>query len=354
MPQNIWNQKSTQLLDVPSADDGSKYGQPGEVLAVNESRDGFVWQQGGGSGSQGPEGPAGPANTLTIGTVVDGENADATIVGNSPNQTLNLVLPRGADGANGIGEAPQDGTPYSRQDEAWVPAPILDETGHIPLEQVPPSLVGQREFISLWDASTNTPAIPAASTENQGRYYVVSVAGNTEIDGESGWQVGDTVISNGTVWSKLGSSTGGVQVVNGKTGAVVGLVASDIPGISAVGKTGQYSDLLGTPKRVYNLSASGLFQAQPGIGTIIADRNITFNTGTASAKLFRYPTQSTPVTGKLTYAGVDYTWTIPAGSNIGAFDSAVDITITSGNVLMWFVSTSILSQTTLGLMLKEV
>ena len=52
----------------------------------------------GADGVDGQQGPAGPANTLTIGTVVQGLQANATITGDAPNQTLNLVLPQGNDG----------------------------------------------------------------------------------------------------------------------------------------------------------------------------------------------------------------------------------------------------------------
>ena len=52
-------------------------------------------------GPTGPTGPTGPANTLTIGTVVDGGSASATITGSSPNQVLNLVLPQGPTGPQG-------------------------------------------------------------------------------------------------------------------------------------------------------------------------------------------------------------------------------------------------------------
>lgn len=44
---------------------------------------------------QGPAGPPGPANSLSIGTVVSGATASATITGTAPSQTLNLVLPKG-------------------------------------------------------------------------------------------------------------------------------------------------------------------------------------------------------------------------------------------------------------------
>jgi len=55
-------------------------------------------------GDTGATGPAGPANTLSIGTVTTGaagSNAASTITGTSPNQTLNLTIPRGDTGAQG-------------------------------------------------------------------------------------------------------------------------------------------------------------------------------------------------------------------------------------------------------------
>ena len=59
---------------------------------------------------RGPVGATGPSNSLSIGTVTQG-SATATITGTSPSQVLNLVIPKGdngADGANGIDGA--DGT----------------------------------------------------------------------------------------------------------------------------------------------------------------------------------------------------------------------------------------------------
>jgi hypothetical protein len=55
-------------------------------------------------GETGNQGPAGPANTLAIGTVTTGaagSSADATLTGDSPAQTLNLVIPRGDKGDQG-------------------------------------------------------------------------------------------------------------------------------------------------------------------------------------------------------------------------------------------------------------
>lgn len=65
---------------------------------------------------KGEKGENGPSNVLTIGSVTSGDTASATITGVSPNQVLNLVLPKGdkgdtgAQGEDGIpGTSGQDG-----------------------------------------------------------------------------------------------------------------------------------------------------------------------------------------------------------------------------------------------------
>ena len=61
-------------------------------------------------GLKGDTGATGPANNLTIGTVESGTTADATITGTTPNQVLNLVLPKGDKGDKGD-TGPQGPTP---------------------------------------------------------------------------------------------------------------------------------------------------------------------------------------------------------------------------------------------------
>lgn len=53
----------------------------------------------------------GDSNRLSIGSVVSGSQADAEIKGESPNQILNLVLPKGEKGDKGDkGEQRRDRT----------------------------------------------------------------------------------------------------------------------------------------------------------------------------------------------------------------------------------------------------
>lgn len=52
-------------------------------------------------GDKGEKGEKGDSNVLKIGTVEKGDTASASITGESPNQTLNLVLPKGDKGQKG-------------------------------------------------------------------------------------------------------------------------------------------------------------------------------------------------------------------------------------------------------------
>ena len=53
------------------------------------------------NGKDGKDGEPGPANTLSMGTVMQGDTAAASISGTSPNQQLNLILPKGEKGEQG-------------------------------------------------------------------------------------------------------------------------------------------------------------------------------------------------------------------------------------------------------------
>ena len=79
-------------------------------------------------------------------------------------------------------------------------------------------LVGGLQYQGTWNASTNTPTI-TSGVGTDGYFYIVSVAGNTTIDGVSGWQIGDWIVFHGSAWQKV-DNTESVTSVNGFTGAV--------------------------------------------------------------------------------------------------------------------------------------
>ena len=63
------------------------------------------------------------------------------------------------------------------------------------------NLIGALVYKGTWDASSNTPTL-VSSVGSQGDYYVVSVAGNTNLNGTTLWGVGDMAIFNGSIWQK--------------------------------------------------------------------------------------------------------------------------------------------------------
>lgn len=107
----------------------------------------------------------------------------------------------------------------------------LGVDGKVPSTQLPEGMLGSVTYQGIWNASTNTPTIPAASSSNKGHYYVVNVAGSTSIDGITDWKIGDWIISNGTAWEKV-DTTDMVTSVNGQIGAVV-LGIAEITGLQS-------------------------------------------------------------------------------------------------------------------------
>ena len=84
---------------------------------------------------------------------------------------------------------------------------------------------GALVYQGTWDALTNNPAL-SSGVGTKGYYYVVNVAGTTNLDGITDWQIGDWAVFNGTIWQKV-DNTDGVTSVNGQTGTVV-LGANDV------------------------------------------------------------------------------------------------------------------------------
>jgi hypothetical protein len=84
---------------------------------------------------------------------------------------------------------------------------------------------GRVEYQGTWDAATNTPTL-ASGVGIQGYYYVVNVAGSTNLDGITDWQVGDWAIFNGTVWEKVDNSEPDPLIVNDLTAGNVSILTS--------------------------------------------------------------------------------------------------------------------------------
>ena len=107
----------------------------------------------------------------------------------------------------------------------------LDAGGTVPLSQIPASIIGGLNYQGTWNASTNTPTL-TSSVGTKGYYYAVSVAGTTNLNGITDWNVGDLAVFDGSAWQQI-DNTDAVTSVNGYTGTVV-LNAADVGAIAKI------------------------------------------------------------------------------------------------------------------------
>jgi hypothetical protein len=128
----------------------------------------------------------------------------------------------------------------------------LDGSGTVPISQLPAAVLGALSYQGTWNASTNTPTL-TSSVGTKGYYYVVSVAGSTNLNGITDWVVGDWAVFNGSVWQKV-DNTDAVTSVNGYTGTV-NLTYTDVGAFPATSTTGSGNVVL----------ATGATQANPTI-----------------------------------------------------------------------------------------
>ena len=112
----------------------------------------------------------------------------------------------------------------------------LDGTGTVPISQLPAAVLGALSYQGTWNALTNTPTL-TSSVGTKGYYYVVNVAGSTNLNGISDWQIGDWAVYNGSAWQKI-DNTDVVTSVNGYVGAVVLGYGDITTGVVAVANGG--------------------------------------------------------------------------------------------------------------------
>jgi hypothetical protein len=125
----------------------------------------------------------------------------------------------------------------------------LDSSAKVPISQLPAAVLGALSYQGTWNASTNTPTL-VSSAGTKGYYYVVSVAGSTNLNGITDWNVGDWAVYDGSVWEKV-DNTDSVTSVNGKTGTVV-LTYSDVGAFPATSTTGSGNVVLQTGATLNN------------------------------------------------------------------------------------------------------
>jgi hypothetical protein len=177
--------------------------------------------------------------------------------------------------------------------------------------------IGALVYKGTWDAATNMPTL-TSGVGNKGDYYVVSVAGTTNLNGITDWQVNDIALFNGSVWQKI-DNTDAVLSVNGKTGVVV------------LGPT----DVGATPNTAFVIAGTGL----TGGGQLTGNVTVALANTAVSAGTYGSATQVSQVTidaqGRITSASnVAIAISNAAVSGLGTMSTqnADNVAITGGNV----------------------
>jgi hypothetical protein len=173
------------------------------------------------------------------------------------------------------------GTASTRDAGVALGVATLDAAGKVPVTELPDAVLGALSYQGTWDASTNTPTL-TSSVGTKGYYYVVSVAGTTNLNGVTDWQIGDWAVYNGTAWQKV-DNTDSVTSVNGFTGAV-SLTTTNI----AEGTNLYYTDVRA---RASNSAGTGIsYDSATGVITNAApDQTVVLTDGTAIDVTGTYP-----------------------------------------------------------------
>ena len=293
----------------------------------------------GSTGQTGPTGPTGSAATIAVGTTTtlsSGSSATVNNSGSSSAATFNFGIPQGIPGtaatiAVGTTTTTNPGTSATVTNSGTSGAAVFNfgipkgagvssggttgqaliKNSNADYDTTWTTITGTLVFQGSWNASTNTPTL-TSSVGTNGYYYIVSVAGTTNLNGITDWQPNDWAIFNGSVWEKI-DNTDLVTSVNSYTGAVV-LTNTDVgaPTYAGVGATGTW------PISVTGNSAT----VTNGVYTSGSYSNPTWITGLAGSKVTAIPNSSLT---NSTISGISL------GSNLANLTAGTNVTFSSGS-----------------------
>lgn len=199
--------------------------------------------------------------------------------------------------------------------------PVLDGSGKIPTEMLPEMLVGAMAYQGTWNASTNTPSIAAASSANNGHYYIVSTAGTTSVNGVNDWQVGDWIVSNGTTWAKIDSSDQ-VNSVAGLQGTITDANLRTALNVLTAAQTDSAADAriaaaLGISVQAYHANLAAL------AGLVGAANQLAYFTGAGALSLTSLTTYARNLLGIGSAATAQNHLELVPGTHVVAYNAGI-------------------------------
>lgn len=161
-------------------------------------------------------------------------------------------------------------------------------------------------YRGTWNATTNSPTL-VSSTGTAGDYFIVSVAGSTNLDGITSWNIGDWAVFNGSVWQKV-DNTDAVTSVFTRTGAVIA-VAGDY----AASEVDNDSSVTGTTVKD---ALDNLLTGVTVSDSILSVTNAVDMKTVAATPIYTVPVGKSAIITKVIYV-MDTASAITIGPNVG-------------------------------------
>ena len=187
-------------------------------------------------------------------------------------------------------------------------------------------------YQGTWNANTNSPTL-TSSVGTAGYYYVVTTAGNTTLNGVSGWNIGDWAIFSNGAWQKIPGSTTesftNLITTNLQVGGLTGFVyANNTTGYATAATTAQLLSLLGTTP-----------VANGGTGlTSLTAGSLVYGNGTSALSTLAIGTSTYILTSSGTAPQYTNPTTITVGNATNAVNTGITLTTTGATNYITFVT----------------
>lgn len=151
------------------------------------------------------------------------------------------------------------------------------------------NVIGALNYKGTWNASTNNPTL-TSSVGTKGDYYVVSVAGSTNLDGTTLWGVGDWAVFNGSIWEKVDGGDSGNFVnisVSSLTGYMYANGTSNVTASTTIPNSGLANSTITLGNTTLTLGGT-----TSNVGNLTV-ANVTILGGTTNAAVFNFTGNTT-------------------------------------------------------------